>query len=943
VALGARKGSRIIEAVRKRETTLREQRVRDEARGPPGLFYGLLGPVAVWRDGRPLALGTPQQRRLLALLLLHRNTPVSTDRIVDALWHEDVPANAVQTVRTYVSRLRSILGGEPSPLLTESGDYRFATKGGQVDVDGFEALAQDGREALDAGDAALATSRLEEALALVRGPPLAGLEYDDFARYEIERLEELRLLVLEDLGEARLLQGRHAELVPELRATVDQHPLRERLWGQLMLALYRSGRQSDALQVYREARSLLAEELGLEPARELRELERLILLQDRTLEHGAVGRLHGVPRYSTSFVGRDGDIATVRALIGRERLVTIAGAAGSGKTRLASETSLLVRESFAEGVWWVDLASAAPGLAEAAIADALAVRLDSARSPADVVVSRLRGARLLLVLDNCEHLTSDLAPLLARVVSECEPATILATSREPIRVAGERVHRLPPLSVPPDALVGASRVLEYEASRLLVARASAAAASVTLGESTATAIAEIVTRLDGLPLAIELASGKLRSVSLPELARALESGLDLLASGDRSAPFRQRSLEAALAWSFDLLSSDERVLLERIAVFPAGFDLAAARAVGANGELAPERVLSVLAELVEKSLVTAELGDETRYRLLAMVRAFALERAREDGELEQASTRHRDHFADLADELFWQLIGPELGTWLERARRDHANHHAALHWSLERGEGDSALRHASALSMYWFRTGRLREWRELLGRALALADGSSRWRPRALVGQAWSSGLAGEPDAEQCAREAVRACECAGRELLGLALAALVQCQIAGGQLDDADATIRRVREVFVETTFAEGPHLVEELTGEVLHRRGDIEGALVHLRRSRDHYRELRGTLDAGWTLVRLAQVALEAGKSAESAAAAGDAVEDFRVRGDPRGLASALVVLGRTYAARSEPERAHTLVHEALELAREWEYPVELARARAALDELGLAAATA
>jgi tetratricopeptide (TPR) repeat protein len=466
---------------------------------------------------------------------------------------------------------------------------------------------------------------------------------------------------------------------------------------------------------------------------------------------------------------------------------------------------------------------------------------------------------------------------------------------------------------------------------------------VTLDVPTAVAIGEIVTRLDGLPLAIELAAGKHRSLSLPELARALGDGLDLLARGDRSAPPRQRTLEAALSWSFDLLSPRERALLERIAVFPAGFDVAAAQAVGADADLAPERALPVLAELVEKSLVTAELEDDVRYRLLATVRTFALERSRQDGELEQASTRHRDHFADLADELFWQLLGPELGTWLERARRDHASHHAALDWSLERGEGDAALRHASALSTYWFRTGRLREWRDLLGRALALADGSSRWRPRALVGMAWSSVVSGAADALQHSREAVRSCERDGRELLGLALAALVEGQISHGQLDEAETTIRRARDVVVTARFPEGLHLFEQLTGEVLHRRGDVEGAVLHMRRSRDLYRELRGTLDAGWTLVRLARVELEAGQIDDAAAAAGDAVEDFRLRGDPRGLASALIVLGRTYAARADRERARMVVGEALELAHEWGYPVEFAQARAALDELGLAAATA
>lgn len=912
-----------------------------EARRAGRLFFGLLGPVAVWRAGRPLALGTPQQRRVLTLLILHRNTPVSADRVIEALWGDAPPANALQTVRTYVSRLRGLLGGEEtSPLRAGPGGYRLVIENDDVDVDRFEALARAGREALEAGDAAVATSKLEDALALVRGRPLAGLEYDDFVRHEIERLEELRLLVFEDLVEARLLEGRHEELVPELRAAVDLHQLRERLWGQLMLALYRTGRQADALEAYREARRVLSDELGLEPGRELRDLERLILLQDRALEHGAVGRLHGVPRYVTSFVGREGEIEAVQALVRRERLVTIVGAAGSGKTRLAAETSGVVRGSFAEGVWWVDLASTAQSDAPAAIADALAIRLDSGRAPSDLVVSRLLGAGLLLVLDNCEHVAAELAPLLVRVAAECEPATVLATSREPIRVAGERVHRLPPLSVPPDATAGLDRVLEYEAARLVVARASAAAAGLTLDEPTAREIAAIVRRLDGLPLAIELAAGKLRSMSIPELSRALETGLGVLAGGDRSAPPRQQTLEAAISWSFDRLSPAERALFERLAVFPAGFDLAAARAVGADALVEAEQVLPVLSELVEKSLVAAEVGHQTRYRMLTTIRAFALDWARREGELEPASARHRDHFAEHADDLFWELVGPDLGASLVHARADAANFRAALDWSLGRGDGDQALRLASALAMFWFRTGRLREWHELLRRALDLADRSSPWRPRALVGQAWLSFLSGASTALQDARTAVRACERTERELLGLALAALAECQIARGELGAAEVSVHRARECLVETRFAEGTHLAEELTGALLYRQGDVQGALVHLRRSRDLYRELRGNLDAGWALVRLASVALVAGQLREATAAAGDAVEDFRARDDRRGLAAAFVLLGRIYATQNESDRAHALLREAAELAAEWEYPVELAGAQAALGELGLAA---
>jgi predicted ATPase/DNA-binding SARP family transcriptional activator len=913
--------------------------VSQEARGAGRLFFGLLGPAAVWRDGRPLALGTPQQRRVLTLLILHRNTPVSADRIIEALWGGAPPANALQTVRTYVSRLRGLLGGEEtSRLRAGPGGYRLLIENDDVDVGRFEALARAGREALEAGDAAVATTKLEDALALVRARPLAGLEYDDFVRHEIERLEELRLLVFEDLVEARLLEGRHEELVPELRAAVDLHPLRERLWGQLMLALYRTGRQADALEAYREARHVLSDELGLEPGRELRDLERLILLQDRALEHFAVGRLHGVPRYVTSFVGREGELEAVQALVRRERLVTIVGAAGSGKTRLAAEASVVVKGSFAEGVWWVDLASAAQSDALAAIADALAIRLDSGRAPSDLVVSRLRGARLLLVLDNCEHVAAELAPLLVRVAAECEPATVLATSREPIRVGGERVHQLPALSVPPDATAGVDRVLEYEAARLVVARASTAAAGLTLDEPTAREIAAIARRLDGLPLAIELAAGKLRSMSIPELGRALETGLHVLAGGDRSAAPRQQTLEAAISWSFDRLSAAERALFERLAVFPASFDLAAARAVGADGLVKAEQILPLLSDLVEKSLVAAEVGHETRYRMLITIRAFAVERARREGELEPASARHRDHFAELADELFWELVGPDLARSLVRARADGASFRAALDWSLGRGDEDQALRLASALAMLWFRTGRLREWRELLGQALDLADRSSPWRPRALVAQAWLSFLSGAPTALRDARAGARACEREERELLGLALAALAECQITRGELAAAEVSVDRARECLVKTRVAEGEPLADQLAGVLLHRRGDVEGALVHLRRSRDHYRELRGNLDAGWALVRLADVALAAGQLREAAAAAGDAVADFRARDDRRGLTAAFVVLGEIYAAQNEPHRAQALLHEAAQVAGEWDYPVELAKAQTALDQLEL-----
>ena len=904
-----------------------------------GLSYGLLGPVAAWRDGAPLELGTPQQQRVLALLLLHRNDVVSTDRLLDALWPEELPRNALQTVRTYVSRLRGLLGVEPgAPLESRPGGYRFAVERGRVDVDRFEMLALEGRTALEAGDPGGASWALMEALGLVRGTPLAGLEYDDFAREEIARLEELRLVVLEDLFEARLLEGRHLELLPELRAAVGSHPLRERFSGQLMLALYRSGRQAEALEAYRRARDLLDDELGLEPSRDLRQLERMILLHDRALDHDAVGRLHGVPRSVTSLVGRDRELTAVRELLRRERLVTIVGPAGSGKTRLAAEVAPLARNLFPDGVWWVDLSPCRAGDVPPAFVDALEIRGNAWLGATELVVSRLRGARLLLVLDTCEHVAGAVASLLATIL-EGSTATILATSREPLRVAGEHVWRLPPLSTPTDDDVGADRLMEFEAARLLVARASTVAAGVTLDETTTGAIAAIVARLDGLPLAIELAAGKLRALSVLELRRALEQRLDILAGGDRTAPGRHASLSDALSWSFDLLNDRERRLLERLSAFPGRFDARAAVAVGGGGAVPRGAVLPTLAQLVDKSLVSAELGDPTRYRLLETVRVFTLESAERSGELEQAARRHDDYFGDLADDVFRHMLSSELGSWLARTRAEQSSFSAALHRSLERGDGERALRLASALGAYWFRTGALREERALLDRALTLARADSPWRARGLVAKAWLSVAAAAAGAEEDARAAVAGCRQAEPALLGLALAALADCLVADGKLDEADRVVGRARAAFDESGLDEGRHLTVQLEGEILLRRGDSAGALARLRRARDLYREHRGNVDAGWTLVTLAEAAIAAGELAEATTAASEAVEDFQRRGDPRGLAAALVLLGRAFAARDECDRARDLLREAGRLAERWEYRLELESAETALRELDLA----
>ncbi len=906
---------------------------RDPGRGAE-LRFGLLGPLEAWRGDRPLALGSPQQQAVLAVLLVRRGEFVSADALVDALWPVEAPANAVQTVRTYVSRLRKVLAdGDVSPLESGPAGYRFSTHAGATDVERFEARAEIGRSALAEGRAAEAEESLVSALGLIRGRPLDGLEDLDAVRFERERLTELRLLLEDDLLQARLDLGRHRELVSELRGRVTENPERERSWAQLMLALYRSGRQVEALAAYREARATLVDEFGLEPGEELRRLERMILLQERTLDHDEVGRLHGVPRPATNLIGRDGELADLCELVGRERLVSLVGPTGVGKTRLAIEAAARLRPRFPEGIWWIDLAAVDAKGVLGAFAHALAVREEAGAVQAEeLLVARLRGVRVLLVVDNCEHVVQTVAPLLGRMVAETRGAHLLTTSQVALRLGGEAVWPLPPLRAPAESTIKPDRLMDYEAAQLFLARSGGLLDHDRLDEADASAVARIVVRLDGLPLAIELAAGRLRSLPLVELDRILERRLEVLDDGDRSAPVRHRTLETAIDWSYALLSDDERRVLVGLAVFPGSFDAAAARAAASDNPSDPDAVLPLLAQLVDRSLLSFDAG-ESRYRMLQTVRAFVRNRAGATSAFTAAAERHRDHYTALGEELFRRLLEPGLAAWLDRGYAEQENLHAALDWSLERGDGDTALKMASALSVYWYRTSQLSVGLDFLQRALDLAPPGSLWRPRALMAVLYLQLAAGSNEAPTTALSAITACEHADPELFGLSLAGLAQTHMLQGRFDDAEQAIERAHLIFGELAHPEGLHFTDELMGVARHLRGDLESALSYLLRSRDGYFEMRGSAQAGWTHIYLARVQLELGLLDDAEASARTGIEEFQSRHDPRGMAAAYTCLGQTQAARGDTERARLFLDEALELAHRWKYPIETMEAEAAL----------
>ncbi len=651
------------------------------------LDFRILGPVELLRGGHAVELGPRSLRTVLAALLLHANEVVSRERLIDEIWGEEPPASAANMVQVYVSRLRKALG--PGLLLTEPPGYVLQVDEEQLDATRFASLVARAGEAIRAGDPAAARALLEEALALWRGPPLADLMYESFAQGEVARLEELRLEALELRIDADLALGRHEGLVGEIERLTAEHPFRERLRGQLMLAKYRSGRQAEALEAYRETRKALVEELGIEPGTELRRLQHAILAQDPDLlpptreVRAVAGELDSsvagnLSPELTSLIGRGPDIARVADLISRHRLVAVVGPGGVGKTRLAQRVGGTVAPGFADGVWFVDLAAIDRG-GDVAVAVQSATRISdrSGVTPLDTVADELSGRTLLMLLDNCEHVIRSAAEVAGRLLKDCPGVRLLATSREPLAIPGERVARLEPLATTAENSESPAAV------ELFLDRAATHGVSWEEPESVLGVIERVCVRLDGIPLAIELAAARIRAISPAELLARLDDRLRLLVRPSYgSAHARQDTLEAAIDWSYGLLGPEEQATLRRLAVFHGGFTLAAAAAACADLGVELDTLDRVTA-LVDRSLITLQRrhgGD--RYRLLESIALFAEQRLEEHGDAQNARDRHADFFSGLAREACnFESGGQATSGELLDAEQDNMT--AALGWCLD--------------------------------------------------------------------------------------------------------------------------------------------------------------------------------------------------------------------------------------------------------------------
>jgi predicted ATPase/DNA-binding SARP family transcriptional activator len=896
-----------------------------------------LGPVQVLAGAERLAIGGPRPTSLLIALALTPGDVVSIDRLLEEVWGAAPPPSAVDTLQSYLSRLRHVLEPDLAAhatgrvLVRGAGGYRLDAELIDTDARRFVAEVAAGRRALTAGDLRRGVDLLTQGSARWHGAVAQGVDLGPAGRAEAARLQELRLGATEELLEARLAAGEHAAVIGELEALVHAHPVRERFHGLRMLALYRSGRQGEALAAYREARRQLVEHLGVEPSPPLARLHDRLLAQDPTLLGGAsepLGPMAGgaerpvpeglagpealaregaqnlratrdldgepaadevlgpsnLPAPLTALVGREDARREVAAALRRSRAVTLTGAGGCGKTQLALEVGRDVHRSFPGGVWVVDLqALRDEDLVPEIVAETLGLGFGTPdRTVAEALADHLADRCLLLVLDNCEHLVDACAALVHDLLVRCRQLRVLATSRQPLDVEGELTWRVPSLGVP-SADGDLDELRASDAARLFERRASEVRPGYRITERDAAAVRTLCRSLDGIPLALELAAARLRVLEAEEVAARLDDRFALLRSSRRQAPSRHRTLEAAIAWSYDLLDDGSRRLLARLSVFEGGFTLDAVEAVGVAGA-GEAAALELLEGLLDRSLVVSSpmpVGP-ARHDLLETIRSFARTRLG----AEEAADLAADHAcwcADLASTAASELNGAEQVRWLNLLHAEQGNLRAALAWSLRNGRTDLALRIAAGVWWFWSQFGHAREGARWLNAVLdrdpgAAAGGALLQRATFAAGRL--HGLLGDHGqaAGHLRRSAELARERGADDRWVLAQARLAQVLDAAGAHAEAARTLAAARE---EVGAVDDPWIhasVADVGGHLAWRAGDLTGATAAFRESERNYLEAGDRWSACLARLGSATVARRRGDQRAAMALHGRNLADIR-----------------------------------------------------------------
>ncbi|MDQ3895820.1 MAG: tetratricopeptide repeat protein, partial [Actinomycetota bacterium] len=922
-------------------------------------------------------------RALAAILAIDAGRVVSTDRLIEALYGDELPQQANNALHLLVSKLRRALRDVTTRdvVVTRAPGYALDVDACEVDAHRFVHLIAQGREDLAADRPAEASACLVEALGLWRGDALADFAFDDFASAEQERLEELRRAATEDRIDADLRLGRHADCVDELEALVALHPFRERLWAMLMVALYRAGRQAEALRAFQAVRRRLADELGIEPGPELRELEGAILAQDPRLDGprpparvptaGAVAA-GNLPRPLTSCIGREEELAWLAEALDRARLITLTGPGGTGKTRLALEVGLRLGSRFDGGAWIVDLAGVLDGDGVVpAIRSGLGLEgAPLTAGPGQGEVAQLAQAvgdrALLVILDNCEHLVGKAAAVAEDLLVRCPRLTLLCTSREALGVPGELLSRVPPL-------------VPEVAARLFVERALAVVPDLVLDEPAVAAVDDICARLDGLPLAIELAASRARALDVAQIAARLGDRFRLLSAGPRTAAPRQRTLRAVVDWSYELLDPAERLVFERLSVFAGGATVEAAEVVCAGDGVDEVEVAEILARLVDKSLVAVDRsGGSARFTMLQTLADYGAERLAEGGRTDTVRRRLGAWALDLARR--GERPGSQSGRLLPlRLVADEAeNLDAVLAWA---GDHDPALglELAARLGWFWLATGRLETgWRSLSRWMAQRAQMDDAMQVRALAWMGYLGTFLGEPSAEACLQDALTlarkigdplslalalgirgallgwagrpreaepwliesaACHAAIGHTWGQAVVAVLRgtCAMTEGRFDEADACFRESLEGMKASGDDWDIAMVLHQRAELAHRRGRPDDAAAAIEDVLASGPMISNRFYHAATMAHLALARLSQGRLDEAADAAEQAVSAARQQNHPWATGFAFQARGSVALARGRHVEAEADLTVALE---HLSGPVNLHNRALTLGDLGRAA---
>lgn len=907
----------------------------------------MLGPFDVRVEGQPLPrLRTQKGRWLLAILALRSPRPVERSWHAGTLWPDSSDDKALFNLRHALVDLRRSLGSAAERLNSPS-KHMLALEllDGECDLQQFDSL-------ISVGDSA----SLYKAVELYRGPLLEGCA-EEWVFADRSNREQSFLNALDVIARIESESGRFRVAADLLKRAVAVDPLRESAQRGLMCALASSGDYAAAAQVYRDLRRALQDQVGTNPAGETTALyeeirararcpatdgnnldsqdHRHVFRQAEFSSDGgrrpAVSMLHNLPPSLTSFIGRAEERREVKRLLTETRLLTLTGTGGSGKTRLLVEVARECIADYPDGVWLVELASLSdPSLVVHAAAAALNVREQAGTPLSQSVLHAISARNMLILLDNCEHLLGACAELAASVLRSCPAASIMATSRERLGIAGEYAYRVPSLSLPVlDDPISPESLNGCEAVQLFEARARRVRSEFRITQQNAPSVAGVCLRLDGIPLAIELAAARVRSLSVGELHRRLDECFDLLTGGDRAALPRQQTLRGLIDWSYDLLSPMEQRLLRWLSVFAGGWTLAEAETVCAGVVTVGSGsagVLNTLAGLVDKSLVIVEEADgSVRYRFLEIVRQYARYRLAESGEVNAARESHLAYFAEFAEEAEPHLHGEEQGEWLQRLETDHDNLRAALSWSLSNADSDRLLRLCGALSRFWWTRGHLTEGREWCARALGRLGKheQSPHHAKALIGAGGLAYFQGDySSAHNYYRESLAIYDRTGdRAGTANTLNCLGNVAWNRGDAKSALDSYKKGLALFREEQNSSGIAFALHGLGLASKALGEFAAAEAHLEESLTIFMEIGNLSGVAYTLQGLGLTAKDRGDIARAEQRYQECLHIFRDIGDRRGIAFSLHGLGLTANERNDFPAARSILEDALAIFREIE----------------------